>query len=348
MSRRTEVARPVSIKDVSRAAGVSLGTVSNVLNRPETVSERTRSKVEDAIKNLGYVPNHSARQLRAGRSLILAYIMLDAGNPFFSDVAKGMELVALRNGLALFLCDSNLEPERQRTYLDLLEQQRVLGILLTPVDPDSTAAMGVLSRGTPVVMVDRFDESTSCCSVGVDDAAGGDLAVSHLLDLGHERIAFVGGPMGLAQVAHRWAGGVQAMAHEGRGPDDLMHIDVPQMNVEAGREAARRLAGIRRRERPTAVFCANDLIALGVLQESIALGLQVPGDLAIVGYDDIQYAGAAAIPLTSVRQPRLELGSRAAELAIDEHENPDHVHQRVVFTPDLIVRASTAAPALTG
>ena len=331
----------VSVKDVAATAGVSLGTVSNVLNRPERVSLATRERVERAMRDLGFVRNESARQLRMGRSSTVAYVMLDPTNPFFTDVAAGMETAAEAAGLSLFLCNSNQSADRERTYLERLEQQRVLGVLITPVDPEAPILRELAGRGTPVVIVDRALRSATHCTVAVDDVLGGRLAAEHLLDLGHERIAFVGGPERIGQVRDRRLGAREAVRDAGAGPEAFTVVATDALSVAEGRGAAERLAGMPGRTRPTAAFCANDMLALGLLQRCVGLGMQVPGDLAIVGYDDIDFAGAAAVPLTSVRQPRLLLGSTAAELLIDEASNPLHEHQQVEFIPELIARAST-------
>lgn len=333
--------RSASVKDVAAAAGVSLGTVSNVLNRPDRVSARTREKVERAMRELGFVRNESARQLRAGRSSVVAYVMLDATNPFFTDVAQGIEGAAEEAGLSLFICNSDQRQDREHAYLSRLQQQRVQGILITPVDPQDPALDDVARQGTPVVIVDRVRDVDTHCSVAVDDLLGGRIAVEHLLDLGHERIAFVGGPERIGQVRDRRAGAHAALEAAGRSPDELVVLGTDALTVAEGRSAGERIAGMPRAGRPTAAFCANDLLALGLLQQCVALGLRVPDDLAIVGYDDIEFASAAAVPLTSVRQPRRDLGRTAAELLLDEATNPEHAHQQVLFTPALVARAST-------
>lgn len=334
--------RQASVKDVAALAGVSLGTVSNTLNRPDRVSAATRSKVERAMAELGFVRNESARQLRAGTSRTLAYVMLDAGNPFFTDVARGMEHAVEAAGLSLVLCNSDQRSDREADYLDLFQQQRVTGVLITPVDPSSPSLDVVRDRGTPVVIVDRTRADASFCSVAVDDVLGGRLAVEHLVDRGHRRVAFVGGPVELGQVADRLEGARAAWAEAGLPAADLVVLAGSSLGVGAGREAGERLAGMSARRRPTAAFCANDMTALGLLQQAISSGTSVPDELAIVGYDDIEFAAAAAVPLTSVRQPRDELGRAAAALLLDESANVDHAHQQVVFTPELVARGSTA------
>jgi LacI family transcriptional regulator len=333
--------RSAGVKDVAARAGVSLGTVSNVLNRPDRVSTRTRERVEQAMAELGFVRNESARLLRAGRSSTLAYVMLDATNPFFTDVAQGIERAAEQADLSLFLCNSDQSAERERTYLTRLQEQRVQGVLITPVDPDEPLLDEVVRLGTPVVIVDRVRDVGSHCSVAVDDVLGGRLAVEHLVDLGHRRIAFVGGPERIGQVRDRRRGARDALADAGLPDDALVEVRTDALTVAEGRNAGERIAGMPSSTRPTAAFCANDLIALGLLQSCVGLGLRVPDDLAIVGFDDIEFAAAAAVPLTSVRQPRGQLGRRATELLLDEGTNADHRHEQVLFTPELVARAST-------
>ncbi|MEO7262784.1 MAG: LacI family DNA-binding transcriptional regulator [Jatrophihabitantaceae bacterium] len=341
IERGTRAVRSANVKDVAAAARVSLGTVSNVLNRPELVSAGTRRRVEDAMRELGFVRNESARQLRAGQSRTLAYVMLDATNPFFTDVAQGIEDAAENRDLSLFSCNSDNRADRELAYLQRLQQQRVQGILITPVNPNEPVLGEIARQGTPIVIVDRVGDVATHCSVAVDDSHGGHLAVGHLLDLGHERIAFVGGPMRIGQVRDRLAGARHALEEAGRSPDDIVVVETEALTADEGRSAGERIAGMARRTRPTAAFCANDLLALGLLQQCVALGIGVPEGLAIVGYDDIDFAALAAVPLTSVRQPRRELGRTAAELLLDEASNPAHEHQQILFTPELVARAST-------
>lgn len=335
-----------SMKDVAVHAQVSLGTVSNVLNHPDMVAERTRTRVLASIAELGFVRNESARQLRGGGSRTLAYVVLDMRNPFFTDVAAGARQAADHAELSLFLCDGGEDRERQASYLDLLEQQRVEGVLITPVDANDPRIAALAGRGTPVVLVDR-GAGAGHCSVAVDDVLGGDLALTHLLDIGHRSIAFVGGPRAIGQVADRIAGAEQALARVDAEP--LTVLETARLDVAEGRRAGERLAGLPASRRPTAAFCANDLLALGLLQQSMQLGLRVPDDLAIVGYDDIEFAEAAAVPLTSVAQPRQLLGRTAAALAIEEARHGDqHQHRHIVSNPELVVRASTRLRPLNG
>lgn len=335
------MADSVSVVDVARRAGVSVGTVSNVLNRPDRVSPATRDRVLAAIEELGFVRNEAARQLRAGRSRTIGLIVLDVRNPFFTDLAAGVEAAAADEGLSVVLCDSGDDPRREERYLSLLQEQRAYGIMITPVSEDHGRIEEIRQHGTPVVLVDRGSGGRQC-SVSVNDEVGGELAAAHLLALGHRRIAFIGGPLTTRQVADRLAGARRAVTNAGLVDETLMLVETGALNVAAGRQAGAHVAELAVAARPSAVFCANDLIALGVLQEMTRRRLKVPEDLAIVGYDNIDFAAAAAVPLTSVAQPRAQLGQAAAELLIDEvSAHRTHRHRQVVFEPDLVVREST-------
>lgn len=341
------MAGSASVVDVARRAGVSLGTVSNVLNRPERVSPATRERVLLAVEELGFVRNEAARQLRAGRSRTIGLIVLDVANPFFTDLAAGVETTAARAGLSLVLCNSGDDPDRENHYLSLLQEQRSYGILITPVAEKNSRIGEIRRHGTPIVFVDR-SSSRRQCAVSVDDVVGGELAVGHLLRIGHRRLAFVGGPLTIKQVADRLAGARSAARMAGVDEGLIGLVETAGLTFAAGRAAGERIGRMAARTRPTAVFCANDLIALGVLQEMTRRHLDVPGDLAIVGYDDIDFAAAAAVPLTSVAQPRAQLGQAAAELLIDEVGAPKtHQHRQVVFEPGLVIRESTTAESTT-
>lgn len=329
-----------SMKDVARAAGVSVGTVSNVLNRPEAVAEDTRARVQAAIAELGYVRNDSARQLRAGRSRNVAIVVLDVANPFFTDVVRGAEPLVDSAGGVVTVCDSGEDLAREQRHLEILEEQRVLGLLITPVDESSAERLARLTaHDIPVILVDRGAGRYPHCSVAVDDVHGGRLAARHLVELGHTSIAFFGGPPTIPQVADRLAGCREVCEEAGVRLDTYASAS---LNAEGGRASVDQMLAMS--EAPTAIFCANDLLALGALQGLTMRGVKVPEECAIVGYDDIDFAAAAAVPLSSIRQPRAQLGRTAAQLLFDEvAEGGNHTHRNVVFQPELVARASTVA-----
>lgn len=318
---------------------MSVGTVSNAINRPDLVAPETRDRVQAAIERLGYVRSEAARSLRAGTSRIIGQLVLDMANPFFAEVAAGAARAAVTAGLRVMLCNSDNDPAEEAAYISLFAEQRVRGVLLTPADP-SGAELSVLRRhDIPFVLVDRV--TSEGCSVSVDDVAGGRMAGAHLVETGHRDIAYVSGPMSFAQCRDRRDGALAAITAHGLPADALAQIVMDRMDVASGREAGRSLLALA--QRPTAVFCGNDLLALGVLQALYAAGVSVPGEIAIIGYDDIEFAGAAAVPLSSVRQPSSEMGQIAAGLLVEEITAApgQHRHRRVVLEPELVVREST-------
>lgn len=332
-------ARSVSVKDVASAAGVSVGTVSNVLNRPEKVSPATLEHVQQVIVRLGFIRNDAARQLRAGTNRAVGMIVLDVRNPFFTDVARGVELRLGERHRPLILGSSGQDADRESTYLDLFEEQRVSGLLITPVGKVLPRLRRLRERGTAVVVVDRRTGSREFSSVSVDDVLGGRIAAQHLVESGRRRIAFVGGPRGLTQIKHRLQGAQAVLDTHGHGP--LHFVETAAMDAEAGRSGAESLLALPRRERPDAIFAANDLVALGVLQALTLAGVSVPDDLAILGYDDIDFAASAAIPLSSVRQPREEMGEVATDLLLASIDDPRSQVRDIVLEPELVVRRST-------
>ena len=334
----------VSMRDVAILAQVSVGTVSNVLNFPDRVSEATRRRVEQAVAKLGWVPNESARQLRAGRSRSIGMVVMDIANPFFTDVAKGAEDLLYGEQYSVQISNSDSNPERELTLLERFEQQRVGGVLFAPIEDSTERVARLRQRGIPVVIVDRVGTGSEYCSVGVDDMSGGWLAGKHLIDQGHVKLAFVGGPSSLAQVRDRRRGIEMAAEQAGEGVS-LLAVSTPALSLGAGVASAGEIAALPEGERPTAVFAANDLVAIGLLQGFVTAGLRVPEDMAIIGYDDIAFAAAAAVPLSSVRQPREDIGRKSAELLVSEIEAAEgsvpHKHETIRFTPQLVVRRST-------
>ncbi|GAA3959965.1 LacI family DNA-binding transcriptional regulator [Actinomadura viridis] len=330
----------VGIKQVAEHAGVSPGTVSNVLNRPERVAAATRARVERSIRELGFVRNGSASTLRAGHSSTVGLMVLDLANPFFTDVARGVEDVASERGYAVLLSSSAESGEREQHNIRVFAEQRVRGVLLTPVGDDGKNADRLRERGVPVVLLDHPTPRANQCSVAVDDVAGGELAVGQLLAEGARTLTFVTGPAALRQCADRRKGALRALRAADLGREAMRELTVPAMNARAGQEAARRL--LADGSLPDAIFCANDLLALGVMRVLLQAGVKVPTDVALIGYDDIEFSAAAAVPLSSVRQPTYQLGRIATELLLEECDDPDgHAHQQVMFQPELVVRDSS-------
>jgi LacI family transcriptional regulator len=325
------------IRDVAERAGVSVGTVSNALNHPEKVSPEAQGRIRAAIAELGYVRNDAARVLRAGRSSTIGLVVLDVRNPFFTDIARGAEEEAAQHGMSVILGNSDEHPGREAGYLGLFEEQRVRGVLISPYG-DVDARLGRLrERGIGAVLVDRASGDRRFSSVSVDDVAGGRLAVQHLLDTGRRRIAFVGGPDGIRQVADRLSGAREAIA--GAPGATLDVVPTGALTVLEGRRAGLELlAGAR----PDAIFAANDLVATGLLQALVMeRSARVPDDIALIGYDDIDFASAAMVPLSSVRQPAALIGQTAVRILLEQEDDVAAPPRQVVFQPELVVRAST-------
>ena len=331
----------LTIHDVAERAGVSVGTVSNVLNRPDVVAERTRERVQTAIDELGFVWNNGARQLRGIRNPSIALIVLDVANPFFTEVARGVERAAAAADHLVVLVTSDSSPDREERALRLLDEQRVAGILISPAGQhDSNRLAEIRRHGTRVVLLDRHPTQGDHCSVAIDDTSGARQVARHLVDLGHQQMGLLNGPRDLKPCAERRDGFLSAHAEAGLALAEGCDIEGP-MTIEDGE----RLAGemFDRGDVPTALFCGNDLMAIGAERAAITRGLRIPQDIAVVGYDDIRFAETSLVPLTSVRNPAYELGLRAAELLLDEVSNgAEHTHTSLLLEPQLVVRESTA------
>lgn len=338
-------AKPLTgIREVARLAGVSVGTVSNVLNRPDKVSAETRERVAQVIARLDFVPNRGAADLRTGRSRMIGLVVPDITNPFFAEVARGAVDAAGRQGFVVVLCNSDQDIDKQAGYLDVLEEQRVAGVLINPIGAIPSRLARLRDRGSGVVLVDRTAKVSEYSSVAVDDVRGGQVAVDHLLSLGARRIAMINGPTSLRQCSDRRRGARRALDKAGLRPDDLIEVATDTMTIHDGVAAAAELLELP--ELPDAVFCTNDLLAIGATRRLAQAGLVVPDDIAVMGYDDVDLAAEAPIPLTSIGQPKYELGQVATELLLKEiPAGAEARHERVVFQPHLTRRASTAVAA---
>ena len=327
----------VSLRDVAKAAKVSVGTVSNVLNRPDVVAPETLARVQATIKELGFVPNGFARHLRSGQSRTLGLIVPDVANPFFTEVARGVEDAASKRDYAVFLCNSDESASKEDRYINVLIQQQVRGVLITPADMKSDRLEAMRERGIAVTLLDREIKGRKQCSVSVDDVHGGQIAIEYLAGLGHKNIAWVCGPESIPQVADRGAGVTKAAKVAGA---KIETIRVPLMNAAKGEEAAKKILELD--VMPTAIFCANDLLALGVMRALLASKVRIPEQVSVLGYDNIEFAPSAAVPLSSIAQPSYQMGVTAADLLLNECEDGEnHEHQQIRFQPQLVERAST-------
>lgn len=329
----------VTVRDVAARAGVGLSTVSNALNRPHALAPETLARVQAAIDDLGYVRNDAARSLRLGSSRAIGIIVSEASSPFFADVTQAATLALGSRNYSTLVGNAVQSASIEKQLIELFESQRVRGLLIAPMSDNPPGLSNIVKRGVPVIFLDLSATTDEFCSVAVDDTLGATLAMQHLRSLGRARVALVRGPEGLPQIESRAAGALEfALAHDMR----LEEVVTSGYFVKAGLEAAAVVASRRPSERPDAIFAVNDLLAMGVVSGLLDRGIDVPGDIAVIGYDDVSVAAVARVPLTTLRQPARDIGARAASLLMDEIESPEtHQHESTRFVPELIVRAST-------
>jgi len=329
----------VGIREVAALAGVAVGTVSHYLNHPDKVSAERAERIRSAIESLGFVPNNAGRQLRLGRSSAIAYVAPDVSNPYFAEIAEAVELRAASRGVSAFIANSHRDREREDAYLRFFEQHQVLGLLVSSHLPIEDRLAHVRRRGTPSVLVGQAASSPEQASISLDDVEGGRLATQHLVDTGCRRIAFVGGPLGIKQVSDRLTGA--SIVTRGIAGATLEVIDQGDRTIRGGREVGRQIADRPADQRPDGIFAANDLLALGILQELVRAGVDVPRDVALIGYDDIEYGEVSLIPLSTIRGRHGTFGEATVDLLFDEIEGRTDGERQLAFTPELVIREST-------
>jgi LacI family transcriptional regulator len=329
----------MSLRDIAKHAGVSVGTASNVLNRPGLVAPETVKRVQQVIEELGYIPNGYVKQMSAGHSRTLGLVVPNVSNPFFAEVARGVEDAAAKKNYAVFICNTSESAVREERFMGVLIEQMVKGVLITPTSLKPGHIKTLKERGISVTLIDAPGKSASECSVSVNDVRGGEIAIEHLVSLGHKHVAWVCGPETIPQALDRSKGvATAAKLHKVQ----IETIRTTGMKFDCGVEAAEQFLAMS--PRPTAIFCANDLMALGVMRTLIAAGVKIPEDVSLIGYDDIEFAPSAAVPLSSIAQPAYQLGFTATNLLLSECEGIEtHAHQDVRFQPELVVRSSTSA-----
>ncbi|MFE7275781.1 LacI family DNA-binding transcriptional regulator [Streptomyces sp. NPDC057623] len=339
----------VTIRDVAEAARVSQSTVSNYFHKPRKLSDATRERIRQAVETLGFVPNDAARMLRTGASPVIGYVAFELASATTPEIATAIEQRVSAEGMYLLMANDAGSRQREREYLQLFEQQRVAGIIIAPVGEVEDELARLRRRGVASVLSARRAVSPSQASVSIDHVAGARLAVRHLVGLGRRRIGFVTSSLDLQQIADRQRGALSVIEEV---PDATLElISVPERTVEAGIACANRLADRAAADRPDALFCVNDLLAIGIIQSFVAgRKIRVPEDIAVVGYDDIEFAQSTIVPLSTVRTPHAQLGAAAAQLLFDEiaalrvpaGEGGGRVTPQVEFAPELVVRDSSA------
>jgi DNA-binding LacI/PurR family transcriptional regulator len=330
------------LQDVARRAGVSAATVSRAINEPHRLKVVTLARVEEAIRALGYRPSRVARRLRVekGLSRLVGLVIPDIQNPFFAEIARGVEDAASRDGYAVFLGNSDDDLEKERRYLEVMLSESVDGIVLPPSSSWSVAAEEVARSGVPLVCVDRRLTRVKVDTVSVDNALGAEEAVEHLVGLGHTRIGFIVGRLDLSTSVERLEGFERALRRHGIEQSAGL-VMAGDSRANTGRERALEL--LQSAERPTALLAGNSMLTLGVLEAIHSLGLRIPRDIALIGYDDMPWSLALDPPLTVVRQPAYELGFRAMELLLRRMRQPGGSTTTLLLQPELIVRSSCGA-----
>lgn len=331
-----------TIREVAKLAGVSYATVSHVVNHTRYVSDDTRQRVLAAMDELNYKPNAIARSLRQGKTNTVGLVLPDSANPFFAEISRSIEDALYKLGFSVILCNTERNLQREAFYVDVLLKKQVDGIIFVAAGDQADSLETVLRQGVPVVLVDRDLPNAGLDAVITDNRKGGYLAVRHLTELGHRRIACIYGPSSITAGAERILGYRQALEEAGIAfdpsllfmgdyhPDTAFHITNELLEMDIP---------------PTAIFALNDLMALGALHAIARAGRSVPEDLAVVGYDDIELVRFSNPGLTSVAQPKVLIGEYAARFLayrIDQKKAPT---QRVVLPPELIVRGSTQPDA---
>jgi LacI family transcriptional regulator len=327
----------VTMADVAREAGVSLMTVSRVINNKGDVSPTTRQHVLEVVEQLGYRPSGIARGLATHRTGTLGLVVIDVANPFFADVARGAEQQAYAEGYNVFLCNTDEDPLREVAVLQSLEEKRVDGVVLCSSRLDESELQAALAPHPAAVLVNRRLEGNGAGSVLIDDETGGWMATQHLLHAGHRAIGLLAGPPASHSGRERAKGyrAVLAAAGLSYNPAWTSHCSPV---VQGGQETAGEL--LTTYPELTALFCYNDLVAVGALRASADLGRRVPDDLAIVGFDDISLAALVTPPLTTCRVPRHELGAQAMQLLLNQIDGCLEGYEEVVLRPELVIRAS--------
>lgn len=327
-----------TIREVAESAGVSYATVSHVINNTRLVSPETRERVLAAMDALDYRPNALARSLRQGKTNTIGLVLPDSANPFFAEISRSIEAEAFKKGYSVVLCNTESDTKRELFYVDLLSKKQVDGIVFVAAGEQADSLDFLLGRNMPVVMIDRNVPDVEVDAVLTDHQLGGLLATRHLLELGHTRIACIAGPSSITPGAERIIGYRTALEQAGI-PFDENLILRGDYHAQSGMEITKSI--LKMNPRPTAIFALNDLMALGALCAATEAGFSIPRDVAVVGYDNLEIARFTNPPLTTIAQPKKEIGTQAVNLLVDRMSRKSRSPSRLVLEPELIVRRST-------
>jgi LacI family transcriptional regulator len=333
------------MRDVAQRAGVSVSTVSHVVNNTRAVSADARAQVQQAMAALGYKPNALARSLRRQKTHSIGMIVPDNANPFFAEIARAIEDIGFARSYSIILCNSDGNLEKQAAYVDLLIERRVAGILFVAAGVSTEVVADLQRRRMPLVVIDRAVPGAAVDRVQTNHYQGGQLATQHLIELGHRRIACIAAGSDLSPSAERVTGYRDTLAAHGLAYDPDL-VAPGDFQFASGYRAAQQLLDLP--QPPTAVFACNDLMAVGCISAATARGLRVPQDLAVVGFDDVKLASFTNPPLTTVAQPKREIGRLAMEMLLARMRDPDAPPHSVRLDTRLVIRQSSGAPAASG
>lgn len=329
------------IKDVAREAGVSTATVSHVINETKFVSDATRQKVQDAIEKLNFYPNAHARTLASGRSNIIGLLVSDISNPFFPELIKSIEASAFEHGYNLMLFNTNYDAKRAADYVRRLIEFKVAGVALMTAELEPALIEELMKKQVRAVFSDLGAVTEHMSNIILDYAVGIEEAVRHLVSLGHQNIAHIAGSSRIRSGNIRREAFIDSMKRHLPDSDDPMIFE-GDFRFESGRMAATEILALK--ELPTAIIAANDMMALGAMQELKTAGVSIPRDISIIGFDDIAFAALSEPPLTTVCSPRVEIGRRAIEALMTTIERPNLPGVEIRIPTYLITRRSTAPP----
>jgi len=329
-----------TIYDIARLAGVSTATVSKVFNQTGNISEKTRRRILEISRELNYQPNVLASALNGKKTFSLGLLIPDMVNPFFAELARNVEDRAQELGFNLIICNTDNDMKKEVKYIQLLRQKSVDGIIVATGVRNDEFLKELIDQNVPVALVAREMSVLATSTVLVDDFAGGYNATRHLIDLGHKRIAVIAESMSVSSSKERVRGYRHALEEAGLDYAEEL-VAASDFSIESGRETAQAI--LRQAERPTAIFACNDLLAIGAMQAAKELGIRVPEELSVVGFDNTILASITDPPMTTVAQPIRAMGHQVVDLIVSEINETSTVKQRVVLLPELIVRQSTRA-----
>ena len=339
--RTNEIKMGITINKIAQIAGVSKRTVTRALNGQSEISPATKQRILTIAKQLRYRPNALARALALKETKTLGLIVSDNSDPFFAQLARGVEDIAHDNGYSVIFCNTDEDYENELRAVHTLMEKRVDGILLTATQVGSEDILELINEKIPFVLTNRHVAEIATDYVIVDNRRGAYEAVSHLINLGHNRIAHISGPGQISTVKERLEGYRNALTEHDIEFDGSL-VGVSDLHMERGFKVTKYF--LRLEKRPTAIFGYSDLLAIGALRAVKEVGLKVPDDIALVGYDDIDFAPFLEVPLTTVAQPSYEIGKRSTEILISKLQgNGDKKPQQILLKPKLIVRKSCGA-----